>query len=586
MAKKVNLVKNPSAEVDTWGIQNAGRATDQAWIGGASYKFSGSNLGAGDPFYMVVGIDLASCSPVVPGQSYQVAFRWRSDRSECKIRCSGLNFMTNAGNDFLGGSTIGGGGDGQLFGGSSVAGTVNVWNTYQRGDYVNSIIAPANAVGARIYISIYLSAAITGTMNVWIDGIHMAPAGSGERIPDYVDGTLGPTYGWDGTPHRSTSYVTPPASMPVVTRTKGTLTVQTTLWVADRYGNKIARVATRKPVAGSVTANEDLDVKRQMALTVNDPLDFAPFQTFLIPEITMADPYGNVTTARLGHFIVTQPTIYSRRGRQYGMVEGQSALEWIYRQMVVGQFVGAAGQDGGDVVRALLMTANPDPNQLAIPKTGVLLASDWKPDPGTPILVAAGNLLNAQNHYVPWCDGDGVLRTRPYRDLSTTPATARWHTDEGTGLLPEIQETPSYERMRNAVVVRRLQPDKAPIWYKARITNQSSPLYYDPQNPNIGLGVELAGDPVENNDIETTAQAKALAESLLSEGASYYRKLSLGTIADLKADLHDVIDLEVRDGDNAAPLYDGKWWRRTWTLQLNGISAVMQHELYKAQNWR
>lgn len=582
--RKVNLVKNPSAEVDTWGTQNASRGTDQAWLGGASYKFSLTNPGAGDPTYMVVGIDLASCNPVVPGQSYQVAFRWRSDRSECKIRCSGLNFMTQAGNDFLTGTTIGGGGDGQLYGGSSVAGTVNVWNTYQRGDYVNSIIAPANAVGARIYISVYLAAAITGTMNVWIDGIHMAPAGSGERIPDYVDGTLGPTYGWDGTPHRSTSYVEVISSAPVISRTRGDLAVRTRLWRSDRYGNMIEPIADRKPYAGEISFNEDTVVKRALTLQVNEPRDFQPFVDWVIPEITIVDVFGVKTKRTFGHYLVTPPSVTSRSGRQSGQIEGK-AIEWLLTQSLVGAFTAPAGMDRGAAARALISRLNLNPTQVQIPDTGVLFVEDYTPPPGDTIMTAVTDMLAPAGYYQPWSDAKGVILSRPYRSSVLSASDRVIDTRIHNVLLPEIKETPTWEgRLRNHVIVSREQPDKPTVWGEAWITNPQHPLYHDPDNPDVGFPLELPLS-ISNNTVETQEQAEAVARTNLADAASMYRKLDLGTIIDLDADGHQLIDLTVA-ASASKTLYSGIWYRRSWKLVLDGISATMPQELYRTEQFQ
>lgn len=355
------------------------------------------------------------------------------------------------------------------------------------------------------------------------------------------------------------------------------------LWLADRYGNKIEKIQDRQPVAGTITFNEDTATNRALSLTVNEPYLFEPFKDFVIPEITIADAYGTVITRPFGHFIVTPPKTTTAPHRSSGTIEGKSALEWLLSRSQLINFVAVAGRDTGAVAREIGMGIGVNPNQIQIPNTGKILVEDYQPKPGLDRLQAMTDLLVASNHYAPWANARSELVSRPYQDIATVSPVRAWSTDDGATLVPPIIEEPNWDRLRNHVVVRRVDPNKDPIWEEAWIENPTHPLFHDPENPGIGFPEEL-GEVVDSNEIETDAEAKALAESLLAEGASYYRKLTVRTLIDMDADAHEIVALTVKDGSRVA--YDGTWWRRTWKVTLSGISAVTDSDLNRTEAWR
>jgi hypothetical protein len=93
----------------------------------------------------------------------------------------------------------------------------------------------------------------------------------------------------------------------------------------------------------------------------------------------------------------------------------------------------------------------------------------------------------------------------------------------------------------------------------------------------------LAGETVEDSQIETEAQARARAEMLLDEGASFYHRLTIQSVLDLGCDARQVVALDVRQGGQA---YSGRWFRRTWTLQLAGAKGIITSELNRVEAWQ
>jgi hypothetical protein len=74
-----------------------------------------------------------------------------------------------------------------------------------------------------------------------------------------------------------------------------------------------------------------------------------------------------------------------------------------------------------------------------------------------------------------------------------------------------------------------------------------------------------------------------MAERLLDEGSSFYHRLTVQSVLDLGCDAHQVVELDVRQGSEA---YSGRWFRRTWALQLAGAKGIITSELNRVEGWR
>jgi len=368
---------------------------------------------------------------------------------------------------------------------------------------------------------------------------------------------------------------------PLTVRRIGSYATRTVLWRADRYGNRLDAIPNQIPVSGSISYNEDNEIKRSLSLTVNDPGSLRPFRDFVIPEISLIAPDGTVTTRPFGHFQVVPQRITLTPGRMSGTIEAKDITHLLARS-AVGAITFPVGTDPGTAVREGFLSSGFAPSQIAIPDTGRQLTAAMTPDPGTNWLKVATDLLNAVNWYAPWMQGNGTVTTGPWGDLQSAVPRKTYRTaDGGVELIPPIEEEPDWARLRNEVTVRNVAPDRAPIWATARITNPAHPLFYDPLQPQIGFGMRWAGPPIDDPQVPDQATAYARALSLLSEGASYYRKLRLRTVIDLDAGAHDVLGLDVRRGNDVA--YGGNWWCRSWTVDLGNVTATTSRDLYRVE---
>lgn len=356
----------------------------------------------------------------------------------------------------------------------------------------------------------------------------------------------------------------------------GAYAVQIALWRADRYGNRLERVPVSIPIQGALDYNEDRDVKRKLSLTVNSPHYFTPFSDFVIPEITLTDASGTRTTRQMGHYLVTPPNTTLAPGRFSGSLEAQDVTFLLQRDTLPFALNFFAGVNPGAGARGVAIDGGFSPAQLVLPDTGFALTTAMHFDAGTSRLKVINDLYNAANWYAVWMDGDGVVRTMPYQNLQTASPKQTYSTQgKNVQLIPPIGEQPDWSRLRNRVTVRSISPDKPTIFGMAEIVNPNHPLHRD------RIGMVLA-ETFDDSQVTTNADAGAKAALLLSTSASYYRKLAIETVVDLDAGAHDIIGLDVRHREVT---YDGKWFRRAWTMQLKGVTARTSHDLFRVESW-
>lgn len=356
----------------------------------------------------------------------------------------------------------------------------------------------------------------------------------------------------------------------------GAYTTRTVMWRASKDGRKLEVVPVTIPVSGVIQVNEDTTPMRSFSLDVNNPRWLSPYKDYVIPEVTQTDAAGNTITRQMGHYIVLPPNTSMRPGRVTGTIEAQDITYVLANDTFDDGLIVPAGTDTGAGARQIALDGGMTAKQLSLPDTGVLLSSDKYFPPGTSRLSAMTDLYGTASWYAPGSNGNGVIYSAPYNSSGTlTPRISYSTRDPIMRLVPPINETPDVGRLRNRVTVRNIQPDKPVIYETVRITNQKHPLYYG----NIGIWLS---ETVDDGQVPDEDTARARAAMLLANGASYYRKVELTTVADLDAGLHDVIGL---DAMQEGVVYDGAWMRKGWKLDIGGIVTTTQSTIYRTEPW-
>lgn len=86
------------------------------------------------------------------------------------------------------------------------------------------------------------------------------------------------------------------------------------------------------------------------------------------------------------------------------------------------------------------------------------------------------------------------------------------------------------------------------------------------------------------SNIETQAQAEEMANRLLQESLSFYRRLEITTLPDPGRSMHEIYELNIEN--RAGTVIDGKWWCRGWELGFTTKDPVMRHTLHRVEDWQ
>jgi len=355
------------------------------------------------------------------------------------------------------------------------------------------------------------------------------------------------------------------------------------IWKSDIYQTKIEPLTPALPIRGSMTFNDDFEHKRQFTMELANPDALKPLEDFVVPELYLSDGHGNELIIPLGHFLVTPPTISMTPALRRGTIEGKDLTYLLARTALNGPYLAAAGTDTGQRARETLIQFGIPARLIDIPDSGAYLTKDLKWEAGDSVLTATNDLLLAGAQYHVWTTGKGIITSRKYDDArGQTPATT-YSTEAGSRLVPPVTETPDWSRLRNRVIVRKLSPDELPIIGRAEVRDRSNPLH--PLRLAERMG---ANHPVylsytdEASDIVDQASADRRAASLLSEGASFYRKVNIETIPDEHMDGHLLIGLDIREGGTT--YYGGNWLQRVFSLEMAGAKATVRRELNSSVN--
>jgi hypothetical protein len=365
----------------------------------------------------------------------------------------------------------------------------------------------------------------------------------------------------------------------------GLFAVQMSFWRADRYGRRLEQVHSTIPVQGTVEYNEDTQLKRTLSVQVCNSCfgAFTPWRDWIVPVVTLSDSSGWVETRPKGHFLVTPATTELTPARQVATIEAQDVCILLANWTFAGITPIPAGTNCGTAAREIALGAGLLPAQLNLPDTPMALAEDYTINPGDTALHHINELYNRASFYTVWSDDNGVIRTMPYQLLAEATPALRLSTHEGRArIVPPIRSEPEWGRLRNRVTVRNISPDREPIFSTATVTNPEHPLYHDPNDPET-FPLVLGGETVDDSQIETVEQARARAEMLLDEGASFYHRLTVQSVLDLGCDAHQVVELDLMHEQER---YGGRWFRRTWSLQLAGARGIITSELNRVEAWK
>jgi hypothetical protein len=304
-------------------------------------------------------------------------------------------------------------------------------------------------------------------------------------------------------------------------------------------------------LSGSVTVDADAEVPMTFTAQTTDPDAFPAF-SWLAPFLTVSwwnPDDGDVSiTEQVGLYQIMPPGETHTAVQGMGRIEGRDPC-WLLKQWTTTSATNYAA--GANVIASVVSALNARGfDRVNIPASSRTFTKKRAYDPGTDWLTIINDLLYRAAHYPLFFDRQGVPSSRPYRTLGKEEP-ARTISSRNGDVVNVVTLDTDPERLCNRVVVIRNDAAGDPIYLVRTNARADSPV------STVNLGITI-GKTIEASNLETSAEAEALAMKTLEEGASVLTRLSVDTIPDPRFDVRDVVELSIVRDDGSA-VADGKW---------------------------
>lgn len=341
--------------------------------------------------------------------------------------------------------------------------------------------------------------------------------------------------------------------------------------------NRLLDELTGTVLAGEVEANESARIKMAFTAELEGTDRLEPHVDYVAPMLRVIYDDGRVVEGQAGLFIVLPPEeVTHYRTHSVERLDGRS-VDWLLDADTFDEpYTAEAGQDYADAAVAVIKSSGIE--RVSIPRSGVLIPEPITWQPGEAKLDIANKLLEDVSYYHVWPDNTGRLLSIPYLDLATAEPARRLTCGQGAELVGDIREEKEYTSLANVIVV--LNEDAAEgddILAIRRNDNPASPI----STSRLGVTIRRT----ERTDVVTQAAADALADRLLQESMSYYRRATLQALPDPNRSLHEVFELDVRRGGTWEQIVAGRWWVRKWVLGMMPAKPYIEFEINKVERW-
>jgi len=341
--------------------------------------------------------------------------------------------------------------------------------------------------------------------------------------------------------------------------------------------NRHLEELTSKVLAGEVEANESTRIKMTFSAELEGTDRLTPHVDYIAPVLRITYDDGTVVEGQAGLFIVLPPEEVTHfRTHSAERLDGRS-LDWLLDADTFDEpHTAEAGQDYVDAAVAVIQSSGI--TRISIPRSGVLIPEPITWQPGEAKLNIANKLLEDVSYYHVWPDNTGRLLSIPYLDLATAEPARRLMCGQGAEIVGDIVEEKEYTSLANVIVViNEDAQDDADLVAIRRNDNPASPI----STSRLGVTIRRT----ERADVATQAAADALADRLLQESMSYYRRATLQVLPDPNRSLHEVFELDIFRGGSWEHIVSGRWWVRTWRLGLTPARPYIEFEINKVERW-
>lgn len=558
----INLVPNPSAEVDTTGMTSsrntAGtavltRSNEWEWAGLYTYKLAVTVAG---PTAMQISTINSTSSPYriqcTPGKTYSARAAIRTPNNAMGYRI--WFYWYDAA-----GASLGQGNAGLI---ALTANTDTIGKT-------ESMDAPAGA--SYLVMQVQLRR-IDGTAmavgeTLYADAWQVTET---DTAPAYVDGSMGTNHRWYGTPHLSASER---KAIPLqqTRANRGRTLVAARLYRSNFKGQLLEELPG--VLEGKTVTNVHNLIKTYLTLRTSQELDLEPYVDIITPVLTLTDAEGIERDSQLGVFLTLPPKQSHGYSFSTAQVEGRDLT-----QILANNYYGATYNivAGSTVTARVNGIINQHGLNYNVPGSPAVTSKAMSFAPDVSYLDICNALLNSIGYYTLWADRSGAITSRPYFELGTATPALQLFSGEGGNVVGTIEQEGVYDTVANKIIVYKENTQGAPI--VATYIND------DPLSPSstVNQNGRIIPRIIKDSNILDQTTANEIARHAAEEGASFTNKLKVITKALPDRELHEVYDLAIYN-KAGKPIGFGLWWCDGTEIGFTPKSVQQIHNLKRLE---
>jgi hypothetical protein len=306
-----------------------------------------------------------------------------------------------------------------------------------------------------------------------------------------------------------------------------------------------------------------------------EPLDLPAMRSYVAPFLRLIYEDGSETMEQQGLFVVIPARAEHHPSASFYSLEGRD-LCWL---LAANQTPITVTDSPGTSPVSLAHTAL---SSVGMPRRNIPATTYTNPKAitwpiGTSRLKRINARLESAGYYSLWFDRKGVATSRAYDDLATKQAAVTYSSATGSRIVPPVTDEPDWTRVCNRVIVIGSDASIAPI---AAIRENNDPLSSMAFQNNDNNWITRF---VESADIKEQAAANAMADQMIQQGATYYRRLTIETLPDPERNPREIYELDIHG--EQGEIATGKWFCSGYKLSLDWKAPTMRHEVNRIEEF-